>query len=116
LSRITEQTAFLIPYAIIAEENGYNPVEQVGLIYFEPQTVLESDLVAGQTDKGFQLSFKAKFVEVELDPHRIISPLLRQARELADLNDPPPSREGCKDCQMIDELIGWLVSENEPSW
>jgi len=121
--RLNENQTHILPmyevqlngYAIIAEENGYAPVEQVGLIYFEPQTALESDLVAGQNDQGFQMSFKARFVKIELDPHRIIPPLLKQARELADLKEPPSSREGCKDCLMVDELIGWLVSENEPS-
>jgi hypothetical protein len=95
-------------YALIAEENGFNPVEQLGLIYFEPQTILESDIAAGQMNEGFRLSFKAKFLEVKLNPHRIIPPLLKQARQLTDLAELPSSREGCKDCQMINELTRWV--------
>jgi len=115
-ARLNENQTTILPmyevqlngYALIAEENGYNPMEQVGLVYFEPQTILESDLIAGQNDKGFQMSFKAKFLEVELDPHRIIPPLLKQARELADLTEPPPSASGCDDCKKVDSLVDLL--------
>jgi hypothetical protein len=112
-ARLNENQTVILPmyevqlngYTLIAEENGFNPVEQVGLVYFEPQTLLESDISNGQMNEGFRLSFKAKFLEVKLNPHRIIPPLLRQAKELAKMKEPPPSRDGCKDCQMLSKMI-----------
>jgi hypothetical protein len=92
-------------YALIAEEYGYAPVSQVGLVYFEPQTTLESDIPLEQNEEGFDLSFKAKFHEVKLDPRGIIMPLLEQAQNLAEMKKPPESREGCKDCGMVHDLV-----------
>jgi hypothetical protein len=118
-ARLNENQTAILPmyevqlngYALIAEQNGYNPVEQLELIYFEPQTALESDISNGQMNEGFRLSFKAKFLEIELNPHQIILPLLKQARTLADLQEPPPSREGCKDCQRVYELGSYLFAK-----
>lgn len=115
-ARLNENQTNILPmyevqlngYALIAEENGYNPVSQVGLIYFEPQTVMESDIVAGQKDEGFQMSFKAKFLEIILNPQQIILPLLKQARNLFDLQEPPLPTDGCKDCQAVNGLVSWL--------
>ena len=92
-------------YALIAEEYGYNPVSKVGLVYFEPQTTLESEIPLEQNEEGFNLPFKSKYHEVKLDTREIILPLLQQARQLADFNELPESREDCKDCQMINDLF-----------
>jgi hypothetical protein len=97
-------------YAYIAEHMGFSPVSKVGLLYFEAQTLAErmEDFEFLVMKDGFYVQFYARYLEVELDPQRIIPPLLRQARDLADLKEPPVSREGCKDCKRVDELIGWL--------
>jgi hypothetical protein len=57
---------------------------------------------------GFHVQFCARYLEVELDPHRIIPPLLKQAQQLADMAEPPESQNDCKDCKRVDELIHWL--------
>jgi hypothetical protein len=102
-------------YAYIAEQVGFHPVSKAGLLYFEAQTLSEriEDFESLVMKDGFHVQFCARYREVELDPHRIIPPLLQQARNLTDLNDPPASRKGCNDCQKLEGLIGWLVSENE---
>jgi hypothetical protein len=97
-------------YAYIAEHVGFHPVSKVGLLYFEAQTLSErmEDFESLVMKDGFHVQFCARYLEVELDPHRIIPPLLKQARQLADMAEPPESQNDCKDCQRVDELIGWL--------
>jgi hypothetical protein len=125
-ARWTDNQAKILPmyqvqlngYAYIAEQVGFHPVSKVGLLYLEAQTIAEqADNFESLVMKDcFHVQFCARYLEVELNPHRIIPPLLQQAREFVNMNDPPPSREGCKDCQRVEELIGWLVSENKFSW
>lgn len=35
-------------------------------------------------------------------------PLLRQAKSLLEMENPPEGREGCKDCRLVEELVGHL--------
>jgi hypothetical protein len=111
-ARLNENQYYILPlyetqlnaYAVIAEENGYNPVSKLDLVYFEPQTLLDRDIDSAQMDKGFRLSFNAKMDSVELCPQQIPF-LLKQAKELIDMPKPPPSREGCKDCQLLSKIV-----------
>jgi hypothetical protein len=124
-ARLNENQSEILPmyevqlnsYALLCEEYGFNPVSKVGLVYFEPQTTFEDESIHKQIEKGFDLSFKAKFLEVQLDPRGIILPLLQQVRQLANMEELPDSRPGCKDCGMVHDLVklfyGGRKSEND---
>lgn len=117
-ARWTDHQARILPmyqvqlnsYALIAEHLGFSPVSKVGLLYFEAQTLSErmEDFESLVMKDGFHVQFCARYLEVELAPHRILPPLLKQARQLADMAKPPESQNDCKDCQRVDDLIGWL--------
>ena len=57
---------------------------------------------------GFSLGFRPRLVEVELDPQRLIPPLLRHAARIHALADAPQGREGCRDCAALEGLLGAL--------
>ena len=61
---------------------------------------------AVQTD-GYKMDFKAKLLPIELD-FPIIPPLMRSAKDICDQPEPPSGRDGCKDCRLLDEMIGRL--------
>jgi len=60
-------------------------------------------------DAGFALGFRSRVVEVELDPDRLIPPLLRHAARTHAMPHPPPPREGCKDCAALGALRNALT-------
>jgi hypothetical protein len=77
------------------------------LVYYEPQTSFDDgfrDSVL-MTD-GFLMPFKATLLPLQLDPEKMIPPLLRRVREICDLPKPPNGVDGCEDCEKIKELTG----------
>jgi hypothetical protein len=104
-------------YAQIAEACGYSPVTKLGLMYFEPQKLQELDdgLDTALMTDGFMMKFSPKYLEVECKPKDILQPLLKVARELVDIKEPPPSRKGCKDCELMERLIGEFGGTNNGS-
>ena len=44
-------------------------------------------------------------VEVELNPQRLIPPLLRQAARIHALAEPPQGADGCRDCAALEGLL-----------
>lgn len=97
----------LIGYALIAEGLGMGHVEALGLVYGEPPANDDNrglDALVG--DQGFSMPFKATAMPIELD-RAMIRPLLRKAKTLLEMENPPEGQEGCKDCRLVDELIGY---------
>jgi hypothetical protein len=47
-------------------------------------------------------------MELELQPDKMIPPLLSEVRRICDLAAPPKSREGCVDCDRMGELVSLL--------
>jgi hypothetical protein len=94
-------------YAYIANMRGEFPTTALSLIYVEPLTDIPStefDLV--MSDSGFALNFMATRKKVELKAEILIPELLRKAREIYGRSRPPEGREGCKDCQLLERLVG----------
>jgi hypothetical protein len=117
-ARFTANQDILLPvykvqlngYALIAEKCGLKPVTGIGLVYYEPQTNVTSDtLDLVLLEKGFHMPFRAHLLEVELAPERVVMPLLKKLRTLADMTEPPEGIDNCKDCRILDELIGFLT-------
>ena len=96
-------------YAYIGERLGLLPVRRLALVFMEPiadeQTANDPRLV---DDRGFSMGFEATIVDVPLRPERLIPPLLRRVRDVADMKRPPGGSESCKDCQAMDSLIDAL--------
>jgi hypothetical protein len=92
-------------YAVIGELRGFAPVSGLALVYTEPVT---DDATAAKdthhTRSGFLMEFSAHIRPVDLDPGKI-PPLLAKVREIVDRKRPPQSREGCKDCALLQNLF-----------
>ncbi len=96
-------------YAYIGERLGLSPVGRLALVYMEPSTgedtALNPDLVHSS---GFSMDFSATVVDVDLKPEKLVPPLLRKVRAVAELDNPPDGSPGCKDCEALDLLISTL--------
>ncbi len=102
--------AQLNAYAWIAQRIDFPPVARLFLAYMEPATSPETMDPAGSIGaEGFTLGFRARLVEVELNPQRLIPPLLRRAAKIHALSAPPVSREGCRDCAALEGLVRTLA-------
>ena len=51
------------------------------------------------------MPFKTTALPIELDK-AIIPPLLKRAKTILEIEKAPHGREGCKDCQMVGEMVG----------
>ncbi len=101
--------AQLNAYAWIAQRLDFPPVSRLALAYMEPATDPETVDLAGSTDAdGFAIAFRPRLVEVELNPQRLIPPLLRQAARIHALTELPQAREGCRDCAALEGLLSAL--------
>ncbi len=91
-------------YAYIGERLQYTPIKKLALIYMEPST--GDDKAADKRnllDDGFAMEFSAHILEVELRPDKI--PLLmKKAKEIYDMREPPEGNAGCKDCKYLGDL------------
>ncbi len=93
-------------YAYIGERLELSPVGRLALVYMEPQTEEETVLNPELADEqGFIMGFAAKVVEVGLKPEKLIPPLLRKVKAIADLDRPPTANPACKDCAALEGLI-----------
>ena len=98
----------LVGYAIIAESLAMGTVEALGLVYGEPPANDDNTgLEALVDDRGFSMPFRTTAEPIELN-RALIPPLLRKAKEILGLETAPLGREGCKECRLVDELIGYL--------
>ena len=101
--------AQLNAYAWIAARLDFPPVHRLALAYMEPATDEES--IQSQNavgTEGFSLAFRPRLVEVELDPDRLIPPLLRRAASIHALATPPEPRSNCRDCAALEGLLAAL--------
>lgn len=104
--------AQLNAYAWIAQRLDFPPVSRLALAYMEPDTGPETADAPELVDAaGFALGFRPRVVEVELNPDRIIPPLLRQAARLHALPAPPEARKGCRDCAALEGVMRALSGE-----
>jgi len=91
-------------YAKIYQALGEN-VTGLSMIYNEPLTD-ELAAYGGAQPEFFKMQFNPKFVPVEVDT-KSLDPLLARTREIFD-GPIPESREGCKDCESLSKIIGFL--------
>ena len=97
--------AQLNAYAFIGEHCGFSPVSGLALVYTEPVTDDRAAARDAHTiSDGFSMDFFGKILPVEIDPEKTPQ-LCRRAREIYDFQNPPDSRAGCKDCDLLENLI-----------
>jgi hypothetical protein len=92
-------------YAVIGEQTGIAPVSGLALVYTEPIT--DGDAItmdANQSSSGFVLELRVNIRPVALAPNKIPL-LLARVREICDQKSPPPARDGCKDCALLQTLM-----------
>ena len=99
-------------YAYIGSRNGFDPVSSLLLCYYEPRNNLlvehPEKLDSVIIENGFYMPFEAHIEEIELDPEKIVEPLLGKVREIVDLQESPEGREDCEDCRRLERLRGLL--------
>lgn len=113
-ARFTENADALLPiyeiqlngYAVIAEAVGLGKVTGLGLLYYEPREADDCDVDTLIKPKGFDMTFEAKILPMELTPEEI-RPLMMQFRELHD-GPIPAGRTDCKDCKYIEGMFSLL--------
>ena len=76
------------------------------LVYMEPDTAAASACNNIITN-GFSMCFNAKVVPVEVDKG-MVRRSLTLTREIAEMLQPPKSRENCKDCSSLENVINLL--------
>jgi len=109
--RWTENQDKLLPLYLV-QANVYsvlfNTSEQDGmyLIYMEPCTE-PSRCPDNVVEEGFRLCFSSKTVSVRWD-RGLIRNSLSRTREIFDLDKPPDSLSGCKECGAVENLINLL--------
>ena len=101
--------AQLNAYAWIARRLDLPPVSRLALVYMEPATGDDAVAATGPVDaEGFVLGFRPRLVEVDLDPERLIPPLIRRAARIHEASTPPEPRDGCRDCAALEGLLAVL--------
>jgi hypothetical protein len=76
------------------------------LVYMEPDTAADSardNIIVN----GFSMRFNAKVVPVEVDKG-MVRRSLTLTREIYEMEKPPDSRSGCKDCLALENVIELL--------
>lgn len=95
-------------YSVLAEKDGKEPVD-LYLIYMEPCT--DASMAVNNIDHcGFKLCFSGVVVPVNRD-RSIVRKALNTTREIFEMKKPPYQRDGCKDCNQLDEIIDLLIPD-----
>lgn len=100
-------TVQLNAYALIAERTNFGTASKLALVYFEPETEIESDNVEKKitASRGFALDFSAYIKPVELDVKKWTLPYLQKAREVSNLSSPPDGKPNCQDCEKMNTIL-----------
>lgn len=90
-------------YAMIETALGGN-VDELKLIYCEPQTDVTDCTEDKYTQEGFEMCFNFKTVPICINQQKIVD-LLNKAKDILQSATPPPRTCGCKDCAKLDKLL-----------
>ncbi len=93
-------------YAYIGKRCGFDPISGLALVYMEPQTDLNQELLDSFIrEEGFLMGFEGHVLQLKLEAEVRIPPLLKEVRRIFDLESPPPGNEECRDCKLLSQLI-----------
>jgi hypothetical protein len=79
-------------------------VSRVGIMYYVFKPLTDEEVLDMTGPSSIMPLFDGKLRLVDYDPERIVLPLLKKVRELLDMDRPPDSADGCKDCKLIEEF------------
>jgi hypothetical protein len=79
-------------------------VSRVGIMYYVFKPLTDEEVLDTTGPSSIMPRFDGRLTLVDYDPDRIVLPLLRKVRELLDMDRPPDSADGCKDCKLIEEF------------
>ena len=97
--------AQLNAYAYIGERLDLKPVSKLALVYTEPVTNIAAAAEdSNLTPEGFRMGFKARILDVQINPE-LVTRLLKTAAEIFQLTSPPAGIDGCKDCAALASLL-----------
>jgi hypothetical protein len=88
-------------YSILLDKTA-----DICLIYMEPETT-KSDAELNIVDTGFKMGFNAIVVPIETDRSKVRA-ALTITREIFEMEKPPESAVGCKDCELLDNVMETL--------
>ena len=117
-SRFTQNQDKLLPmyktqlnsYAVIAERTGLTPVSALGLIYYEPVTDVDTGSINSVVmGNGFNMGFKAHMMRIELNAEEVVVPLLKEVREIGNMEVVPMGREGCEDYRQVEGARHYIL-------
>ena len=77
------------------------------LVYMEPTTSKQSVWDGNMMPDGFNMEFKAVVVPVENDRKKVRK-ALTITREIYEMSEAPQAKDGCKDCEKLDKVMGLL--------
>ena len=102
-------------YGYLAERLGYGTVSNLSLIYTTPCTTKEEAHARACCSKeGFKMDFKVQLQKVSL-LMEFIEAGAEAAKKLLDHDDPPESREGCKECRQVKRMLDLLDGCESPT-
>ena len=97
--------AQLNAYAYIGERLDLKPVSKLALVYTEPVTGAAAAADdSNLTPEGFRMGFRARILEVEINPD-LVSRLLKTAASILQSASPSAGIDGCKDCAALASLL-----------
>jgi hypothetical protein len=100
-------------YAYLLRKDGMH-VHDAGFLYFEADTK-QNGATAHEsiTEKGQSVEFVVTAVRTDLDPDKIVVPLLKRAHKLLNQKTLPQSTTGCKNCDMLAAFESLSVSKDQ---
>lgn len=92
-------------YAYLGERCGFSPVSGLALIYTKPVTdATAAARDASMTQEGFLMGFSSHIVPVRMSLD-VIPELLWEVHLIDDCLRAPESKQGCKDCSRLENLL-----------
>jgi hypothetical protein len=88
-------------------------VSRVGILYYVYEPVTDEEVLDTTGPSSITVQFTPKLRVVDYDPQRIIVPLLNRVRELLDMEEPPQSADGCKDCKLLKDFSNLFVEKDD---
>ena len=83
---------------------GPHFIEEIASLGIRPSNNGEGSIDALVGKRSFlSVFFRTTAMPIELD-RTLIPPLLRKAKGILEMENPPEGQEGCKECQMVYEM------------
>jgi len=89
-------------------------IDALALLHYEFSPLTDEDVLDEVGDEEVWVKFCPKLVEVEFDPKKYVFPYLAKLRKFVGMSKIPDGREGCKDCELLDQLMSFIAKDRIP--